>query len=192
MSGRASRSRRTLLLFTLVGVIVAGSVLILYYGALSLNDPFSVVYGDSMEPTLSKGDIVILEHVPASQLKVGDIIVFRSPIYNNLTSCDVKKMLIPCYVIHRIVKIEETNGSTPSILLETKGDNNLYPEPGADCVGPSILNCTPAINQNDVLGIVVFRLPALGVFAFAAAPPYNYLLILGLIALVIVAEVRSR
>ena len=176
-----------------IAAIVVVAVLFTTYTELlqPINDPLSAVYGDSMEPTLLKGDIVILDRVPPNQLKVGDIIVFRSPIYNNMSNCDVQKLLIPCYVIHRIVKIVEINGSS-SRLFETKGDNNIYPEPGADCMGPSVQNCTAAINQNDILGVVMFRLPAIGVFAFAAAPPFNYMLIAGLIALVVVAEIKSR
>jgi signal peptidase len=69
--------------------------------------PVAVVRGNSMLPLLHEGDLVFLHHVDPQDIKVGDIVVYKS-IYGG-------------YIIHRVIKVIETpNG----FLYETKGDNN--------------------------------------------------------------------
>ena len=48
--------------------------------AFGVDNPLYHVASDSMVPNLNVGDFVIINHnVPFDQLKVGDIIVFKSP-----------------------------------------------------------------------------------------------------------------
>ncbi len=61
--------------------------------------------GRSMYPFLLDGDILTLRRVPATQLKIGDIVAIPHPLRGNL-------------IIHRIVAAR--NGS-----VKTKGDFNL-------------------------------------------------------------------
>ena len=152
--------------------------------------PFAVVSGVSMRPTLYAGDIVVLDAVPFNQLKVGDIIVFKAPIYNSVGGkCSTQIDRIPCYVIHRIVNIT-TSGKQE--LIKTKGDNNPTSENGVDClVNVTVSQCQAAITQSDYVGKVVYRLPLLGVMAFAVARPYNYLLIMALIVVLVLTEYKS-
>lgn len=96
--------------------------------------PIAVVESGSMVPTLEKGDLIFSIGVTSSSLKVGDIILFKSPQDPNII------------IVHRIIRIYK-NGDT--ILIQTKGDNNPVPDPWT-------------INGDQVLGKVIFRIPYLG------------------------------
>jgi signal peptidase I len=86
-----------------------------YFGSIPYISPlvhgqkFLHVVGPSMQPTIRVGATVSYEQVPFSELKVDDIIVFKTPGGNML-------------IIARITRIL-TEG------LETKGDNNPNPYP---------------------------------------------------------------
>lgn len=93
-----------------IGYIVLGIVLAFGINqglalALSTDMPVVAVESNSMVPTFSKGDILILQGVSEGQLKIGDIIVFSPP-----------GQATP--VVHRIVMIN-SDGS-----VQTKGDAN--------------------------------------------------------------------
>ena len=78
-----------------------------YISPLVHGQKFLHVVGPSMQPTVRVGATVSYEQVPFSELKVDDIIVFKSPDDNRL-------------IIARIARVL-TEG------LETKGDNNPDP-----------------------------------------------------------------
>lgn len=65
-----------------------------------------VIVSESMEPTIMTDDVIFIANESKENLKVGDIISFRTGEYINT---------------HRIVRIEEQNGEEVYI---TKGDNN--------------------------------------------------------------------
>ena len=65
-----------------------------------------VIVSESMEPTIMTNDVIFITDASEENLKVGDIISFRTGDYINT---------------HRIVRIEEQNGEEVYI---TKGDNN--------------------------------------------------------------------
>lgn len=72
--------------------------------------PLAVVEGNSMYPTLHDGDVVLLVGAKPSDLKVGDIIVYKSG---------------GKYIIHKIISIEIRNGKYYFI---TQGENNPLPD----------------------------------------------------------------
>jgi signal peptidase len=73
-----------------------------------------VITGGSMTGTIPKGAIIYSRVVPATELKVGDIITFTPPGYGEA-------------VTHRIIATEPgPNGKT---AFRTKGDFNQYPDP---------------------------------------------------------------
>jgi len=72
--------------------------------------PLLAVESESMEPTLYRGDLVIVRSVDVSTLRVGDIIIFNASWY-----------LSDVPVVHRIVQIQNVSGELHFI---TKGDNN--------------------------------------------------------------------
>ena len=86
-----------------------------YFGSIPYISPlihgqkFLQVVGPSMQPTIRVGATVSYEQVPYSELKVDDIIVFKSPGGN---------MLILARITHILAE-----------GLETKGDNNPSPYP---------------------------------------------------------------
>lgn len=111
--------------------------------------PFYYVEGNSMHPTLENGDLIIIYKVDFESLKVGDIIVFNSPVYN-------------VRIVHRIMDIKFIGGEK---VLITKGDNNRVPDPGY-------------VREEDYIGKYVgIRVPYAGYVGQILAPPVNYILI---------------
>lgn len=69
---------------------------------------FTIITG-SMEPTIEVGDVILVADISAEDLKVDDIITYKS------TASDSEGMLIT----HRIIDINEEDG-----MITTKGDAN--------------------------------------------------------------------
>jgi signal peptidase len=88
-----------------LGIILAFSINQTLAFALSTDMPVVAVESNSMVPTFSRGDILVLQGVPPEQLGVGDVIVF-SPDQN----------AVP--IVHRIIKINDDG------TFQTKGDAN--------------------------------------------------------------------
>jgi len=117
---------------------------------------------NSMNPALKAGGMVVTQPVDPTDIKVGDIINYGSPIDGKM-------------VTHRVVEIKEHS----PILFQTKGDANEDPDP----------YLVPAQN---VVGRVCFYIPLLGYISqFVKTPPgfVCMLLIPGLI--IIVMEMRN-
>ena len=93
------------------------------------------VQSDSMSPTFSKGDLIIIQTCDTSKLEVGDIVTFHTIIDNE-------------YALntHRIAAIDEVNGMRS---FTTKGDNNDVAD-------------THIISDGDIVGKYVFALPQMG------------------------------
>lgn len=100
-----------------VAVLVAGTLLLLARSA----EPV-VVVGDSMEPTMHEGDLVLVR--PEPSYEVGDVIAFRVPEDGARAT-----------VIHRVV------GGTAASGYRTQGDNrdtvDLWRTPPRDVLGAS-------------------------------------------------------
>lgn len=94
--------------FLLISLVV---VLMVHSGlkvALHTDSPLVIVISGSMEPTFYRGDVVLLKGVPSSEIKVGDVVVYRRP-YTKYP------------IIHRVRKILEYNGKRCFVI---QGDNN--------------------------------------------------------------------
>ena len=93
------------------------------------------VQSDSMSPTFSKGDLIIIQTCDTSKLEVGDIVTFHTIIDNE-------------YALntHRIAAIDEVNGMRS---FTTKGDNNDVAD-------------THIISDGDIVGKYLFALPQMG------------------------------
>ncbi|AFK22219.1 signal peptidase I [Pyrococcus sp. ST04] len=115
---------------TLLVIIVTLSI---YFGlkvVLHTSSPLVVVVSGSMEPVFYRGDIVVLKGVRPEEVKVGDVVVYKSPIAR-----------YP--IIHRVRKIEVVNiNGRNELCFVTWGDHNpvpdIYPTPYG------ILDCVPA------------------------------------------------
>jgi signal peptidase len=71
-----------------------------------------VVTGSSMEPTIHKGALVIVEPVSPTTISRGDVITFEH--YGQMTT-------------HRVIVIDASNAASPSFI--TKGDANTVADP---------------------------------------------------------------
>jgi len=99
-------------------VVSSVIVIVLLVPALIYAAPFlvggsfsSVVMGGSMEPTIHVGSIVVVRRVNPEDVKVGDIIAFRTG---------------ESKTIHRVI---DKVGEDGSFYFRTKGDANEDPDP---------------------------------------------------------------
>ena len=79
-------------------------------------------WGQSMEPTIAGGSLVVTRQTLAEHVRVGDIIAFRSPARE-----------VPL-TVHRVIALGYDGERTTGI---TKGDHNLAQDPGfVNLAGP--------------------------------------------------------
>lgn len=121
-------------------LLTVGSILAT--GTVALNP----VVGDSMEPLLTQGDVIISNPtINTAELSVGDIIRFERP------EVDANS------VVHRIVDIKTVNGERVYI---TKGDNNIMTDQSGQL---------PPIQQEDIKGEVLL-IVNYGLYIFTIIP----------------------
>jgi len=125
-------TRSTMVTAAVVGV----AALTFSYGlptVLGTPTPVLAIASGSMVPTLHRGDLVVVQHIDASAIHVGTIIVFS-------VAC------LPSPTVHRVVKIVSVG---PDWVFQTKGDANPAQDP-----------CT--VPYADVHGAVVGSVPYVG------------------------------
>ena len=103
--------------------------------------PFSTIVGASMNPVLNMGDLVTNEKVSPSEVKVGDIIIYRMPAPER-----ERYRSLPL-IAHRVVEIKNT--MTAGLVYRTKGDNNTAVDPWS-------------VRDYDLVGKVGRQIPYLG------------------------------
>jgi len=155
-----------LLISPLLGVLVLWTSLVL---ALGTTHPFYVVEGNSMEPTLSDGDLVMVKKVDPEDVKVGDVIVFHEPGSESTV------------IIHRVVGKVERDGR---VFFQTKGDNNDVQDPWL-------------VSEEDLIGVVVggsrpLKFPLLGKLALFLKTAYGKALVIVLYALFALEVLMKR
>jgi len=130
---------QTVLMIVLMVVVVFG----FWYGSqlvLNTQYPALAVVSTSMLPTLNVGDVIIVQGLPATQIKAnyttGDIVVFRSPYEPDKR------------IVHRAVKIES---GVDGYWITTHGDNNPI---GSD----------ERFHESYLIGKVIARIPYVGNF----------------------------
>ena len=99
--------------------------------------PIDLVTSDSMSPSLMEGDVVAWTPTNIEDIKVGDVIVFKSQLHWP----DEK------IVVHRVSDILTDSKGKP--ILETKGDKNQW----TDQAGPHIPE--PYIREDQLMGKVL-------------------------------------
>ncbi|MEM4978728.1 MAG: signal peptidase I, partial [Candidatus Nezhaarchaeales archaeon] len=95
----------------LVAILVVVAFFEVLKVASGTDVPLAIVEGTSMVPVLHSGDIVLLVGAKPSDLKVGDIIVYK---YGGK------------FIIHKIIHIEVKDGK---YFFVTQGENNKAPDP---------------------------------------------------------------
>lgn len=96
-----------------IGLIFLVAITIYGIHLLKTAAPFMPVAGNSMEPELMRGSLIVIEPISPSQVKEGDIIVFNVPALIQ------EQYNYPPVVAHRAIEVN-TEGE---INFRTKGDN---------------------------------------------------------------------
>jgi len=100
--------KRALVLGLMIAACVAGILAIRGFM------PFMPVFGTSMEPELQAGNLIMIEQVAPSDIKVGDIVVYNVP-------ASIREYYqYPPVVAHRVVEVRENEFG---FGFRTKGDN---------------------------------------------------------------------
>ena len=129
--------------YIILGVVLALGINWGLAFALNTDMPVVAVESYSMVPTFTKGDMLILQGIPAQQLKVGDIIVFSPELQQTP-------------VVHRIITVN------PDGTFQTKGDNNNGQLPFEKSIEP------PQIHGKAVLIIPYLGWLKIGMMEYAA------------------------
>jgi signal peptidase I len=135
-------SLRSKPVFLIIGISIIVILVEVPFIAGTSAYPLAIVNGNSMYPNLHNGDLVFFRSSP-DPIKNGTVIVF----IQSETGVGVLDSLLKPIVIHRIIGI----GHEPSgmIYYQTKGDNNIGPDPFVT-------------DENNVLGVPVFVIPYAG------------------------------
>lgn len=126
------------IIFTIVMIFFLLVAFLAVKSRISGNPPSIFGYGiyfvktGSMEPTISTGSLVVVKARDSEDIKAGDVITFKSEKTGNLTT-------------HRVMEVLAED----SLSFRTKGDANNAEDP-------------MAVNERDVLGVLVFSIPFLG------------------------------
>ena len=150
-------------------VVTVIGVTVIWFGirfAFGSNNPFYVVASESMVPKLNVGDLLIVKHdsvgfTAFNDLKIGDIIVFKTP---GVTSDGQHKI-----IVHRVAQI--VNDNDGNRVIRTKGDANPSSIPFLDY----------PIREKNYIGKVVYIIPRIGLLTRLISPPINYIIIAAII-----------
>lgn len=149
-------------------VTVIGLVLVIIWGTgiglqfyLQTPTPLLAVESESMEPTLYRGDLVIVRAVDPTTLQVGDIVIYNAtPVGSDVP------------IVHRIIEITNVSGI---LNFRFKGDNNPGPDPWT-------------LNETYILAKVIGSVRYLGFITLLLISPYG---LTSIIALVVIFFVTS-
>lgn len=167
---------------------VVAAILLIYIGIMAVapdktlsifNFKISTVISESMEPTINKGDLIIVVGAKEEQIEEEDIIVFYN--YLPTTSGGFAK----AEVVHRYV---DTN---PDGSYVTLGDNNDAIDEIRDENGN-----TSTLTYDDVVGKYAFRIPFIGwitiFFTQYLNPVFIGLIIVNVVIIVALVKVLKQ
>lgn len=100
----------------------------------------ATIVGKSMEPEFKQGDFIVFKQVLPQQVKEGNVIVFEVPAMIK------ERYNFPPMIVHRVIETTKKDGG---ITFNTKGDNNVSPDPFT-------------VRTMDLRGIVSHRISYLG------------------------------
>ncbi|MHA2072876.1 MAG: signal peptidase I, partial [Candidatus Thorarchaeota archaeon] len=153
---RRSEIQKTVIVLLIVVMATIGG-----YGgfmlAMGTSTPLVVVTSDSMVTALQPGDLLVLQGRAAEDIHLSDIIVYEDDWFTGAP------------VVHRVVAIEII-GETHYFF--TKGDANHANDPGNRTI-------------DDIIGVVVLRVPYLGNVSMFLRTPTG-LAVIALIFVVII------
>ncbi|MGQ3330379.1 signal peptidase I [Halorubrum sp. FL23] len=136
----------------LVGCVVLVAIVALPSLAGGANS--YVVLSESMEPTLTPGDAIVVRSAPPSAVEEGDVITYRAP--GSVDDADQDR------ITHRVVEKRQTESG---VAYRTKGDANDRPDP-------------TLVPHERVVGAVWFHVPAVGRLVLFAQRPLGLVVLL--------------
>ncbi|MFO7797659.1 MAG: signal peptidase I [Promethearchaeati archaeon] len=146
-TSKEPRSKKKIIISVIVIILAISSPFLIYWIlqlSLKTSSPMVVVVSGSMEPTLSRGDLLFLYGKDPADIrngtaleKNGDIIVFDAHGYWPLPPAEP--------VVHRVIDKRFENGTW---WFKTKGDDNTIEDPW--------------IPENQIFGVVVGVIPYIG------------------------------
>lgn len=145
--GRPGKKRVLHLIGLLVLAAVVAPFVVFTVPQVVTADQSYVVLSDSMEPTISAGDVVVVNSVPTESIGEGDVITFRRGRDSVVT--------------HRVIEVQETDGQRS---FRTRGDANEDADLGT-------------VQPSSVVGEVMFSIPYLGYVVSFASTKYGLLLL---------------
>ena len=126
--------------------------------------PLAVARGQSMQPNIHEGDILIFQGIPPDEIQVGDIIFFEVPME--------MRDILPERITHRVIEI---NQDSKGIFFRTQGDN-APPD-------------TYEVRSNEIIGKNIAIIPYIGMIFILLQTPVG---MGAIIALFIANEYRRN
>jgi len=161
---RSDLVKTSFLMILVVGATFGGYGLFML--AMGTTSPLVVVTSESMEPTLYRGDLAVIQARAPDQIHLGDIVVYQDTTYMPGTA-----------IIHRVVSINVINGT---YYYTTKGDHNPSADPGTR-------------TYSEIVGVVIFVVPQLGNVSLFLRTPLGLLLIVAVfLAILFVPEAACK
>jgi signal peptidase len=160
------------IVFTVILVLLIVTVILLFVMRLTGNVPSVFGYqvyrvsSGSMEPTLSKGDVILVKKVPMSDIKKNDIITYKSR----------EGQMEGEMITHRV--IEEPKVNNGSFFFQTKGDAD-----GA--------TLDPVVTDEQVQGMFVKKVPFIDKLYSFFFTPYGLIAFIFVIILLFGYEMVS-
>lgn len=145
-----------------LGALSLGLLLVLLQSSVVPGYEVRIVQSGSMEPAITTGSVVVIQKKDA--YVEGQVVTFGAETSNSIPTT------------HRIVGTEVQNGE---LVYLTQGDANEEVD-------------AQAITKDDVRGVVLFTIPALGFLLDFARQPLGFALLIGVPALVIIFEEVSK
>ena len=144
----------------IVILILIGIILLLYFIDIKKRENKAewtaplfgayVIMSGSMEPTIMTRDAIIIRRIEDTDLKVGDIITYRSedPYFHGIM------------ITHRIIDTKVVDGET---VFVTKGDSNTTPD-------------RLSIKRDQIYGKVFMVIPKIGYIQYFLATSYGWII----------------
>lgn len=154
-------------------LLLIGAALLVYYADIKIRaskgdftpSKFNgyVVLTGSMIPNILVNDVVITKKVPSDELKVGDIITFKS----------TDARFYGVIITHRIIEAYKDQ-TTNSYTFKTQGDNNN--------VADNVL-----VENDNILGKVILKIPKLGYIQYFLARQGGWIFVILIPSLIVIS-----
>ncbi len=154
---RSEWAKTAFLLAVVVGGTLGGYGLFMV--AMGTTSPLVVVTSESMETTLYRGDLLILQARAQEDIHLLDIVVYQDTVWHTDGP-----------IVHRVVEIQIVNGT---YYYYTQGDNNAMRDPGER-------------TYDEIVGVVIGKIPAVGNVSLFLRTPEGFAIVIILFIIILV------